>query len=446
MKLLWRNGINPAKVVLGLGFYGRSYTLANPSCNKPGCVFTSGAPGGPCTDSIGTLSYGEIQRLIDAGAKPVLDTKAAVQTLTYGGNNWVSYDDQTTFKMKIDYANNNCLGGTMVWAASTDDSKGSAAAALSAASGNSIGPLGTRIGIVIPDNPGLCSWTQCGGRCPAGTTAAAYVLDGCPQPNTNPFTYRLFCCPSNDVPDCNQRVQDFQGQTCVAGSCPAGTQLLTTTQFILVPFELCPAGGHINCKSSPICLYLRLPVLTYIDVLRVLFPKQIPDKHARPMLVDRLRGQLPQRHYRADTDADRGRRRLALHQWPAQPLLPNQRGQRFHLQHLQLVPQRLPQHVHARMPPGQGAASRRLCRSKLCARLRLVLLRPSGQLAGRSQRPPDAGLPALCSCLYAVRHLFCKRRGVHPAQEAAFFAARPRQPRYGPQARAAALRLDLVIE
>lgn len=251
MKLLWRNGINPAKVVLGLGFYGRSYTLADSACNKPGCMFTAGGPAGPCTDSVGTLSYGEIQRLITAGAKPVLDSAAAVQTLTYGGNHWVSYDDQTTLKMKMDYANNNCLGGTMVWAASTDDSKGSAAAALAAARGvRIVGPQGPSLGIApIPDNPGLCSWTRCGGSCPAGTTAAAYVLDGCPQPATNPFTYRLFCCPSNDVPECKQRVEGFQGQMCVAGSCPAGTQLLTTTQFILAPFQLCPAGGHVNCGS-----------------------------------------------------------------------------------------------------------------------------------------------------------------------------------------------------
>jgi hypothetical protein len=248
MKLLWRNGINPAKVVLGLGFYGRSYTLADPQCNKPGCVFTSGAPAGPCTDSVGTLSYGEIQRLIQAGAQPVLDRAAAVQMLTYGGNNWVSYDDITTFTMKMDYANNNCLGGTMVWAASTDDSKGSAAAALRAASGGGTGPLSTQTLFAYPpDNPRLCSWTQCGGRCPAGTSMAAYVLDGCPQPTASPFNYRLFCCPSNDVPDCNYRVQDLTGQTCVAGSCPAGTELLTTTQFILFPYQLCPAGGHINC-------------------------------------------------------------------------------------------------------------------------------------------------------------------------------------------------------
>ena len=34
---------------------------------------------------------------------------------------WASYDDLPTFKMKIDYANEVCLGGIMVWAVDLDD-------------------------------------------------------------------------------------------------------------------------------------------------------------------------------------------------------------------------------------------------------------------------------------------------------------------------------------
>ena len=40
LDLLWRNNINPAKVVMGLGFYGRSFQLASPSCTAPGCGFS----------------------------------------------------------------------------------------------------------------------------------------------------------------------------------------------------------------------------------------------------------------------------------------------------------------------------------------------------------------------------------------------------------------------
>ncbi|KAH1586896.1 hypothetical protein KXX34_006961 [Aspergillus fumigatus] len=41
LDLLWRNNIPLKKVVLGLGFYGRSFTLSDPSCNTPGCPFAS---------------------------------------------------------------------------------------------------------------------------------------------------------------------------------------------------------------------------------------------------------------------------------------------------------------------------------------------------------------------------------------------------------------------
>ncbi|KAH8803540.1 chitinase [Xylogone sp. PMI_703] len=130
LKLLWRNNIDPGKVNLGIGFYGRSFTLADPACNTAGCIFTAGAPAGPCTQSSGTLSYNEIQDIITTqGVKPVLDVEAAVQTLVYDdGNSWVSFDDATTFAQKIAFANLRCLGGTLVWAVSLDAS-GQASAA-----------------------------------------------------------------------------------------------------------------------------------------------------------------------------------------------------------------------------------------------------------------------------------------------------------------------------
>jgi chitinase len=39
-ELFWRVDIPPSKIVLGFGSYGRVFTLADPSCNKPGCAFS----------------------------------------------------------------------------------------------------------------------------------------------------------------------------------------------------------------------------------------------------------------------------------------------------------------------------------------------------------------------------------------------------------------------
>ena len=40
-----------------------------------------------------------------------LDKDAAVKQAVFDSNQWVSYDDSETLKLKVDYANSLCLGG-----------------------------------------------------------------------------------------------------------------------------------------------------------------------------------------------------------------------------------------------------------------------------------------------------------------------------------------------
>lgn len=118
LDLLWRNNIPSKKVILGLGFYGRSFTLANSSCKEPGCPFSAGAKPGDCTKTSGVLSNSEIQRIIkDKDIEPILDAKAGVKYMSWDSDQWVSYDDADTFKMKMDFANELGLGGTSKWQA-----------------------------------------------------------------------------------------------------------------------------------------------------------------------------------------------------------------------------------------------------------------------------------------------------------------------------------------
>ncbi|KAI7081911.1 hypothetical protein KC356_g8770 [Hortaea werneckii] len=121
LDLLWRTGIDPQKVVLGLGFYGSAFTLEDPDCSKPGCGFSGSAREGECTAQPGILSNSEIQDIItDNRIKPILVKEDAVKYLTWDFNQWVSYDDEETFRMKREYANSLCLGGIMVWALDLD--------------------------------------------------------------------------------------------------------------------------------------------------------------------------------------------------------------------------------------------------------------------------------------------------------------------------------------
>ncbi|KAL2007609.1 hypothetical protein VTN00DRAFT_9047 [Thermoascus crustaceus] len=123
-ELLWRNDVPPAKVVLGVGFYGRSFHLEDKACTTPGCAFKGDAEQGDCTKSSGTLAYFEIQDIIKKqNTNVTYDNEAAVNWITYGDNldNWVSYDDSRTLSQKVKYANAAGMGGVMIWSVDQDD-------------------------------------------------------------------------------------------------------------------------------------------------------------------------------------------------------------------------------------------------------------------------------------------------------------------------------------
>ncbi|CEJ93482.1 hypothetical protein VHEMI09064 [[Torrubiella] hemipterigena] len=132
LDLFWRVDIKPQDIVLGLGFYGRSFHLTSPSCWKPGCLFDGPGDAGPCTGTPGILSFREIRTILEqTGAESYLDEQAAARYLVYGNGSWISFDDQVTIKAKIDFANKRGLSGLMIWAVDLDDSQLSAMRAVS---------------------------------------------------------------------------------------------------------------------------------------------------------------------------------------------------------------------------------------------------------------------------------------------------------------------------
>ena len=112
LDLLWRNNINPERVVVGLGFYGRSVVMKSSDCLDAGCEFKEEGEPGRCTNVEGVLSAMEIGEIIkDGGGEVTLDEKAAVNIVTWDTDKWASVDDEKTLKMKMDYAHSHCLGG-----------------------------------------------------------------------------------------------------------------------------------------------------------------------------------------------------------------------------------------------------------------------------------------------------------------------------------------------
>ncbi|MCZ0990244.1 glycoside hydrolase family 18 protein [Streptomyces diastatochromogenes] len=106
-------GIPAAKLLLGIGFYGRGWTGV-----------TQAAPGGTATGpAAGTYEQG-----IDD--YKVLRTKCPATGTVGGtayakcGNNWWSYDTPATIGTKMTYKNQQGLGGTFFWELSGDTTNG----------------------------------------------------------------------------------------------------------------------------------------------------------------------------------------------------------------------------------------------------------------------------------------------------------------------------------
>ncbi|KAJ4373392.1 hypothetical protein N0V83_003687 [Neocucurbitaria cava] len=117
LKLLWSAGVTPNKVNLGIANYGRGFTVSDKSCMKYSCQYSGPSKAGPCTNLEGVLSACEIDRIVSANklSPQILPGGATVKELRWG-DQWIAYDDKDTLALKLDLANNRCMGGTALWA------------------------------------------------------------------------------------------------------------------------------------------------------------------------------------------------------------------------------------------------------------------------------------------------------------------------------------------
>lgn len=59
-----RNGASPQKLFVGLGFYGRTFTLANANQNGLNAKTTGPGTAGPYSKEAGLLTYLEVSRVV----------------------------------------------------------------------------------------------------------------------------------------------------------------------------------------------------------------------------------------------------------------------------------------------------------------------------------------------------------------------------------------------
>lgn len=253
MDLLWRAGVKPAKVVLGQGWYGRSFTLQDPSCKTPDgvCQFSGAAKAGRCSSAAGILTNQEIDDIISENQlKPVWDRDAGVkwvrfvrvsfvsflinEQITWDTDQWVSYDDADTFQQKRDFANSRCLSGLMVWAMDQVDQK-------------TVNNLGQAAGVTLKQQQDAqqasadqqakttCRYGDCGASCPSGSTE---VTESRGQPGQLSTTkdhcaagsYRPLCCDGGTtMGTCVWRGWRGAGLSCMGGCDDGETEVTTNT-------------------------------------------------------------------------------------------------------------------------------------------------------------------------------------------------------------------------
>ncbi|TEY30754.1 hypothetical protein BOTCAL_0847g00030 [Botryotinia calthae] len=236
LDLLWRAGVTPDKVTLGQGWYGRSFTMKDQSCSKPNgiCQFSGGANAGPCSNAAGILDLQEIKDIIAKNSlTPVWDKTAAVKYITWEGNQWVSNDDDDTFKQKRDFASSRCLGGLMVWAMDQVDQ--------TADNGNTPNTYATtsqqKDAKQKSDDlaAGIsCYTTECDTSCKRGTNPVAQMNGQPGSLSTNDKCskgkYRNLCCDDGTLMGtCQWRGYRGVGLSCISGCDNGETEVVQDT-------------------------------------------------------------------------------------------------------------------------------------------------------------------------------------------------------------------------
>ncbi|KAL6230148.1 glycoside hydrolase superfamily [Aspergillus navahoensis] len=210
------------RLVMGFGFYGRLFTLADKSRTKPGCPFKGASDPGPCSKTGGILGYYKIMEILKLSLKrsilsPVHDKSDAVNYLTFDDDQWISYDDKTTFTQNIDWAASVGLGGALVWASDLAIDKAlsnqkSVVEGLSSFNGQKYFKYEGHC-VKLDDNDAMAD------ACGSGYTVIGWDDAGCGKKSCH--CRKPICCPTNSAPkNCNWR-GDNTGDSGMGSDCSA---------------------------------------------------------------------------------------------------------------------------------------------------------------------------------------------------------------------------------
>ncbi|KAG8193845.1 hypothetical protein JTE90_029577 [Oedothorax gibbosus] len=112
------------KLILGMGLYGRSFTLQRAENNGLNASAPQKGRAGPYTREPGSLGYNEICDMQNSQPWNVVWDDYYMAPYAYQDRQWVGYDNEASIRLKVNYAKYYKLGGGMVWSVETDDFHG----------------------------------------------------------------------------------------------------------------------------------------------------------------------------------------------------------------------------------------------------------------------------------------------------------------------------------
>lgn len=118
-------GANSIKLILGIPSYGRSYTLSSSSAHDVSDSTSGAGTAGQYVVTSGLLSFFEIlYRTNRVGWSYEKDSGNATGYYAYLSDQWVSFEDTNTVRVKANYIVDNNLGGGMLFSIDLDDFDG----------------------------------------------------------------------------------------------------------------------------------------------------------------------------------------------------------------------------------------------------------------------------------------------------------------------------------
>lgn len=109
------------KLNVGIGAYGRSFTLASVNSNHVGSPANAPGRGGPFLEEPGYLGYSEICTNLIRNRWTRVWESTQMCPYAFYANQWVGYDDLVSTQYKLEYIISNNLGGSMWWSIDTED-------------------------------------------------------------------------------------------------------------------------------------------------------------------------------------------------------------------------------------------------------------------------------------------------------------------------------------